>query len=129
MVIICKYGGATTLWSTLMDAVLAQNSIGITELKKNLSAVIRDAGTDTIVVLHHNKPSAYLVPASTYEALMDVLDDLQLIPVVQQRISSWQAEPDKVIEITRSELENIARGMPPKSSKPRTSTKSRAAAL
>lgn len=105
-----------------MDAVLAETSIGITELKKNPSAVIRDAGTDTIVVLHHNKPSAYLVPASTYEALMDVLDDLQLIPVVQQRISSWQADPDKVIEITRSELENIARGKAPKSSKSRAST-------
>jgi antitoxin StbD len=105
-----------------MDAVLAETSIGITELKKNPSAVIRDAGTDTIVVLHHNKPSAYLVPASTYEALMDVLDDLQLIPVVQQRISSWQADPDKVIEVTRSELEKIARGTPPKSSKSRAST-------
>ena len=48
-----------------MDAVLAETSIGITELKKNPSAVIRDAGTETIVLLHHNKPSAYLVPART----------------------------------------------------------------
>lgn len=88
-----------------MDALLAETSIGITELKKNPSAVIREAGAQTIVVLHHNKPSAYLVPASTYEALMDVLDDLQLIPVVQQRISSWQADPDQVIEVSRSELE------------------------
>jgi antitoxin StbD len=93
-----------------MDAVLAEISIGITELKKNPSAVIRDAGTQTIVILHHNKPSAYLVPANTYEALMDVLDDLQLIPVVQQRIASWQAHPDKAIDVTREELENISRG-------------------
>ena len=112
-----------------MDALLAQTSIGITELKKNPSAVIRDAGTETIVVLHHNKPSAYLVPAKTYEALMDVLDDLQLIPVVQQRISSWLADPDNVIEITKAELEKIAHGTTQKSSKPRTSKKSRAAAL
>ena len=93
-----------------MDAVLAEISIGITELKKNPSAVIRDAGTQTIVILHHNKPSAYLVPADTYEALMDVLDDLQLIPVVQQRIASWQADPGKVIDVSREELEKIARG-------------------
>ena len=70
-----------------MDAVLAQQSIGITELKKNPSAVIRDAGSQPVAVLHHNKPSAYLVPASTYEALMDVFDDLQLMPLVQQRIA------------------------------------------
>ncbi len=112
-----------------MDAVLAETSIGITELKKNPSAVIRDAGTETIVVLHHNKPSAYLVPADTYEALMDVLDDLQLIPVVQQRISCWQADPDNVIEITRAELEKIARGTPPKSSKSRAWTRPLAGAL
>jgi antitoxin StbD len=93
-----------------MQAVLAETSIGITELKKNPSAVIRDAGTETIVILHHNKPSAYLVPAETYEALMDVLDDLQLIPVVQQRIASWQADPDNVVDVTREELEKIARG-------------------
>lgn len=112
-----------------MDALLAETSIGITELKKNPSAVIREAGAQTIVVLHHNKPSAYLVPASTYEALMDVLDDLQLIPVVQQRISSWQADPDQVIEVRRSELENIARGKAPTSAKARASTKSRSSAV
>ena len=91
-----------------MDAVLAETSIGITELKKNPSAVIREAGTDAVVVLNHNKPSAYLVPASTYEALMDVLDDLQLLPVVQQRIAAWQAGPEDVIELSRQELERIA---------------------
>lgn len=93
-----------------MDAVLAETSIGITELKKNPSAVIRDAGTETVVVLHHNKPSAYLVPASTYEALMDVLDDLHLVPVVQQRIATWQANPDDVIDFSRDELEKLAQG-------------------
>jgi antitoxin StbD len=111
-----------------MDALLAETSIGITELKKNPSAVIRDAGSETIVVLHHNKPSAYLVPASTYEALMDVLDDLQLIPVVQQRIAAWQAEPDNVIDVSRAELETLARGGKAKTSKPRSSARAGSAA-
>ncbi len=96
-----------------MDAVLAETSIGITELKKNPSAVIRDAGTATVVVLHHNKPSAYLVPARSYEALMDVLDDLQLLPVVQQRIAAWKIGPDDVIEMGREELMQIAHGALP----------------
>ena len=93
-----------------MDAVLAETSIGITELKKNPSAVIREAGMETVVVLHHNKPSAYLVPARTYEALMDVLDDLHLVPVVQQRIATWQSNPDDVIDFSRDELEKLAQG-------------------
>ena len=105
-----------------MNAVLAETSIGITELKKNPSAVIRDAGTETIVVLHHNKPSAYLVPARTYEALMDVLDDLQLIPVVQERMASWLADPGQVVEVTRAELEAIASAKTQKSPRSRPST-------
>lgn len=96
-----------------MHAVLAQTSIGITELKKNPSAVIRDAGTETVVVLHHNKPSAYLVPAASYEAIMDVLDDLQLIPMLQQRIKAWEANPNDTIELSHAELLNIARGDKP----------------
>ncbi len=104
-----------------MDAVLAETSIGITELKKNPSAVIRDAGTQTIVVLHHNKPSAYLVPARTYEALMDVLDDLELLPLVQQRIASWQVDPEGVIEMTRADLEKVAQATPPRRSPARAS--------
>lgn len=95
-----------------MDAVFAETSIGITELKKNPSAVIRDAGADTVVILHHNKPSAYLVPARSYEALMEVLDDLQLLPVVRERMASWQADSDRVIDMSREELEHIARAAP-----------------
>lgn len=93
-----------------MEAVLAETSIGITDLKKNPSAVIRAAGSETVVVLHHNKPSAYLVPAPTYEALMEVLDDLQLIPLVQQRIANWQTNPGNVITVSRADLEREARG-------------------
>lgn len=100
-----------------MDAVLAETSIGITELKKNPSAVIRDAGADTVVILHHNKPSAYLVPARSYEALMDVLDDLLLLPVVRERMASWQANPDDIIEMSREELEHIALTVPKKSAR------------
>jgi antitoxin StbD len=100
-----------------MDAVLAETSIGITELKKNPSAVIRDAGADTVVILHHNKPSAYLVPARSYEALMDVLDDLQLLPVVRERMASWQADQGNVIGMSREELEQIALSVPKKTAR------------
>jgi antitoxin StbD len=107
-----------------MDAVLAETSIGITELKKNPSAVIRDAGTDTVVVLHHNKPSAYLVPARTYEALMDVLDDLELAATVQARVKAWEAEPSNVISMSRAELVQAARSaLAPKKATSRTRKK------
>jgi antitoxin StbD len=96
-----------------MNHVLAETSIGITELKKNPSAVIREAGSDVVVVLHHNKPSAYLVPAATYEALMDVLDDLQLAVIVKKRIATWNANPLRAIAMSRTELAQLAAGSKP----------------
>jgi antitoxin StbD len=88
-----------------MEALFAETSIGITDLKKNPSAVIRDAGQSPVVVLHHNKPSAYLVPAKTYEAMMDILDDLQLAPLVAERLAAWEADPDQAIEVSIEELQ------------------------
>ena len=66
-----------------MDALFAEASVGITEFKKNPSAVIRNAGNAPVVILHHNRPTAYLVPVHRYEAMMDMLDDLALAEIVR----------------------------------------------
>jgi antitoxin StbD len=92
-----------------MQALRAASSIGITDLKKNPSAVIREAGDSPVVVLHHNKPSAYLVPAKTYEAMMDLLDDIKLAAVVQQRVSQYEADPSTGIEVTLAQLAREAK--------------------
>jgi len=68
-----------------MEAILASASISITELKRNPSAVIEAADGESVAVLVHNKPSAYLVPAETYKRLLDRLEDLELAEVVRQR--------------------------------------------
>lgn len=91
-----------------MEALFAETSIGITDLKKNPSAVIRDAGQSPVVVLHHNKPSAYLVPAKTYEAMMDILDDLQIAPLVAERLAAWENDPDQAIDVSIEDLQHQA---------------------
>ena len=88
-----------------MDTLLAEASIGITELKKNPSAVIRNAGDEPVVILHHNRPTAYLVPVHRYEAMMDVLDDLALAEIVKQRLNYL----DDAEEVSIEELESAAR--------------------
>jgi len=88
-----------------MDALLADASVGITDLKKNPSAVIRNAGGATVVVLHHNRPTAYLVSPRRYEAIMDVLDDLGLAEIVRERTNHL----DEAEKVTIEELEGIAR--------------------
>lgn len=92
-----------------MQTLFAETSIGITELKKNPSAVIREAGDNTVVVLHHNRPSAYLIPVKTYEVMMGILDDLKLAPLIQARLDDADEHPENIIEITIAQLEREAK--------------------
>ncbi|MEO6968211.1 MAG: type II toxin-antitoxin system prevent-host-death family antitoxin [Rhodanobacteraceae bacterium] len=68
-----------------METILSDNSVSITELKRNPSAVIDAADDEAVAVLVHNKPSAYLVPASTYKRMLDRLEDLELAELVRSR--------------------------------------------
>ena len=54
-----------------MDNIQAPLSISISELKRNPSAVIDAAMGRTVAILNHNRPTAYLVPVKTYEALLE----------------------------------------------------------
>ena len=81
-----------------MEYILADNSISITELKRNPSAVIEAADGESVAVLVHNKPSAYLVPAATYARLLDRLEDLELAELVRARAK------ERRVKVTLDEL-------------------------
>ena len=84
-----------------MKQVLSNLSASITELKKNPSALLKQASGEPVVILNHNKPTAYLIPAEAYEALMDRLEDLELVgAIVRQRAME---KPD-AIEVDLDEL-------------------------
>ena len=68
-----------------MRQVLADCSASISELKKNPTALLNEADGAAIAILNHNKPAAYLVPAETYELLMNMLDDYELAKIVDDR--------------------------------------------
>lgn len=69
----------------MIDPILADASVSISDLKKNPSAVIKAAGGFPVAVLNHNTPSAYLVPAAAWEAILDRLDDIELTRIVRER--------------------------------------------
>jgi antitoxin StbD len=79
---------------------LANCSASISELKKNPSAIIEQAEGEPIAILNHNKPTAYLIPAQTYEALMDKIEDYQLGLIIRDR----QHEKISAVEVTLDEL-------------------------
>jgi len=68
-----------------MKTVLANCSASISELKKNPTALINESDGEPIAILNHNQPTAYLVPASTYEMIMERLEDYQLGLLVNER--------------------------------------------
>jgi len=69
----------------MVDPILADAGVSITDLKRNPSAVIEAAGGFPVAVLNRNTPAAYLVPAKAWEELMDRLEDLELAEIVRQR--------------------------------------------
>lgn len=83
-----------------MKTVLANCSASISELKKNPSALIEEAEGEPIAILNHNRPTAYLVPAETYEAIMEKLEDYQLGLLVNER----QNEKIEAVEVDIDEL-------------------------
>ncbi|MDO8737230.1 MAG: type II toxin-antitoxin system Phd/YefM family antitoxin [Thermoleophilia bacterium] len=83
-----------------MKSVLASRSASITELKKNPSALIEESEGEPIAILNHNSPTAYLIPAETYEMIMERLEDYQLGLIVQER----QDEKIDAVEVDIDEL-------------------------
>lgn len=83
-----------------MESVLAGCSASISELKRNPSALIEQAGGEPIAILNHNKPTAYLIPAETYETLMDKIEDYQLGVIVNER----QHEKISAVEVSIDDL-------------------------
>lgn len=83
-----------------MKSVLANCSASISELKRNPSALIEESDGEPIAILNHNKPTAYLIPAETYEELLDSIEDYQLGIIVKER----QNEKISAISVDLDEL-------------------------
>jgi antitoxin StbD len=83
-----------------MNTVLANRSTSITDLKRNPSKVMQEADGSAVVILNHNKPIAYLVPAEVYEELMERLEDAELVSIASAR----SHEKSKAVKVSLNEL-------------------------
>lgn len=68
-----------------MQSILADVAVSVSELKKNPSGILADAGGMPVAVLNHNRVMGYMVPAELYEQMMKRLDDLELVEIVKAR--------------------------------------------
>lgn len=83
-----------------MQPIFANHTASISELKRNPTALLKQADSQPIAILNHNKPSGYLVPAETYEKMMELLEDLELGKIVELR----RKDLDKAVTVTLEEL-------------------------
>jgi antitoxin StbD len=81
-----------------MQTIHATATISISELKKNPSDIITRAHGKPVAILNHNRPTAYLVPAATYESMMEQLDDQYLVQLVKDR------QKERSVRVTLDDL-------------------------
>jgi antitoxin StbD len=68
---------------TITHKIYAPTAVSMTDLRR---ARIADIVSDSpVAVLNHNRPAAYLVSASYYEALLDQVENVELSKIVKER--------------------------------------------
>jgi antitoxin StbD len=81
-----------------MNIILANQTASMTELKKSPTKLLKKAHGETIAILKRNQPVAYLIPAKTFELLMDIIEDVELAHIVNKR------KNNKTIKVDLAEL-------------------------
>ena len=69
-----------------MQLIYANQVVSVSELKKNPTKIIKHAEGNPVAILNHNVATAYLIPAKTFEKILDSLDEQLLKSIVQKRL-------------------------------------------
>ena len=70
----------------MSSLILTEIVTSISELKANPMKVVAGGEGMPIAVLNRNEPAFYCVPARAYEAMMDLIEDKELLEIVRDRI-------------------------------------------
>lgn len=67
--------------------ILTEMTASISELKANPMKVVASGEGMPIAVLNRNEPAFYCIPAKAYEAMMDLIEDKELLEIAKRRIN------------------------------------------
>ena len=84
----------------MLIKIHADLTASISDMKRSPQALIDSAHGETIALLNRNKPIAYIVPAKTYEMLMDLAEDIELGRIIEER----KGEKEDAVEVGIDEL-------------------------
>lgn len=74
--------------------VLAEISAGVSELKKNPMAVVEQGEGAPVAILNRNEPAFYAIPAKTFEYIYDLLEDVELRAIIEERNNLTEIKVD-----------------------------------
>jgi antitoxin StbD len=75
--------------------IRAEISAGISELKKNPMAVVRQGEGAPVAILNRNEPVFYAIPAKTFEYIFDILEDVELQAIIEKR----KNQPERTVTL------------------------------
>lgn len=81
-----------------MDAIYADQTISMSEFKKNPAQVLRAAGDKPVAVLSHNRPAFYMVTPKLFQLLVDELADHDLVEIARERLARRHTAIDVEID-------------------------------
>jgi antitoxin StbD len=84
----------------MLTKIYANYTVSISQLKRNPQALIDNAHGDIIALLNRNRPTAYIVPAETFDWLMELTEDLELGQIIEER----KSEKNRAVEVDIDEL-------------------------
>lgn len=67
--------------------ILTELAASISELKANPMKVVASGEGMPIAVLNRNEPAFYCVPAKAYEAMMELIEDKELLAIAKSRMA------------------------------------------
>jgi antitoxin StbD len=74
--------------------VLSELTTSITELKRDPIGTVAAGEGSPVVVFHRNEPAFYCVPATTFEAIVERLEDFELNEVADARKGEARVRAD-----------------------------------
>lgn len=78
-----------------METLMTDQTVSMSEFKRNPAAVLKSANNRPVAVLNHNKPAFYMVQPALFEALLEELGDRDLETLVLAR----QSQMEQAIEV------------------------------
>lgn len=78
--------------------ILSDTAASISELKRNPMGTVAAGDGFPVAILNRNEPAFYCIPAKTFEAMMERLEDLELNAIANTRAG------EKSIKVSLDEL-------------------------